>query len=198
MSPEQKAAALDAKNKGNAAFSAGQFAEAVTHFTAAIAADPTDHIFFSNRRRATRSSAAAARLDLCRRGSSRPQRLDLCCRRAVRAPPDACACASPRSACYASLNESVRSIEVRKGRVSARALRLDCGGYEAFRVAGAAGVVLHARFRLRTRIRAVRTLNAGRARKGVGRLYADPSSGGGGATVSISNMLLLLCSSHAS
>ena len=51
MSPEQKAAAAEAKNKGNAAFSAGQFNEAVTHFTAAIAADPTDHIFFSNRRR---------------------------------------------------------------------------------------------------------------------------------------------------
>ena len=50
VSPEQKAAALEAKNAGNAAFSAGKFSEAVTHFTAAIAADPTDHIFFSTRR----------------------------------------------------------------------------------------------------------------------------------------------------
>ena len=61
MSPEQKAAALAAKDLGNAAFSAGKFAEAAAHFTTAIAADPTDHIFFSNRRRATRSAAGAAR-----------------------------------------------------------------------------------------------------------------------------------------
>ncbi len=52
VSPEAKAAAQDAKNKGNTAFSAGQFAEALAHFTAAITADPSDHIFFSNRRRA--------------------------------------------------------------------------------------------------------------------------------------------------
>jgi hypothetical protein len=50
VSPEAKAAAQDAKNKGNAAFSAGQFADAAAHFTAAIAADASDHIFFSNRR----------------------------------------------------------------------------------------------------------------------------------------------------
>ncbi|KAL4437043.1 hypothetical protein ABPG75_004182 [Micractinium tetrahymenae] len=41
------AAAL--KAKGNAAFSAGHFAEAVEHFTAAIAADPANHVLYSNR-----------------------------------------------------------------------------------------------------------------------------------------------------
>jgi hypothetical protein len=61
VSPEAKAAAQDAKNKGNAAFSAGQFAEAATHFTAAIAADASDHIFFSNRRCAARAALAIAR-----------------------------------------------------------------------------------------------------------------------------------------
>jgi stress-induced-phosphoprotein 1 len=35
--------------KGNAAFSAGNFPEAVEHFTAAIAADPSNHVLFSNR-----------------------------------------------------------------------------------------------------------------------------------------------------
>jgi hypothetical protein len=59
VTPEQKAAAQEAKNAGNAAFSANQYADAVKHFTAAIAADPTDHIFFSNRRRATAGRARA-------------------------------------------------------------------------------------------------------------------------------------------
>lgn len=35
--------------KGNAAFSAGHFFEAVEHFTAAIAADPANHVLYSNR-----------------------------------------------------------------------------------------------------------------------------------------------------
>ncbi|EFN59285.1 hypothetical protein CHLNCDRAFT_14958, partial [Chlorella variabilis] len=34
---------------GNAAFSAGQFTEAVEHFTAAIAVDPGNHVLYSNR-----------------------------------------------------------------------------------------------------------------------------------------------------
>lgn len=35
--------------KGNAAFSAGKFDEAVTHFTDAIAVDPQNHVLYSNR-----------------------------------------------------------------------------------------------------------------------------------------------------
>jgi tetratricopeptide (TPR) repeat protein len=34
---------------GNAAFSAGNYVEAVEHFTAAIGVDPANHVFFSNR-----------------------------------------------------------------------------------------------------------------------------------------------------
>jgi Flp pilus assembly protein TadD len=45
-----KEAATAAKTAGNTAFSAGNFAAAAEHFSAAIAADPTDHIFYSNRR----------------------------------------------------------------------------------------------------------------------------------------------------
>jgi len=37
------------KAKGNAAFKAKQYAEAVTHFTAAIAADSGNHVLYSNR-----------------------------------------------------------------------------------------------------------------------------------------------------
>jgi len=44
-----KAAAAEAKAKGNAAFSAKQYQDAIGHFTEAIAHDPTDHVFFSNR-----------------------------------------------------------------------------------------------------------------------------------------------------
>ena len=44
-----KELAQAAKAKGNAAFSAGQYDAAVTHFTEAIQHDPTDAIFFSNR-----------------------------------------------------------------------------------------------------------------------------------------------------
>ena len=43
------------KAEGNAAFSAGRYAEAVTHFSAAIELDPTNHVLYSNR------SAAQAR-----------------------------------------------------------------------------------------------------------------------------------------
>ena len=35
--------------KGNAAFSAGRYEEAITHFTAAIAVDPENHVLYSNR-----------------------------------------------------------------------------------------------------------------------------------------------------
>jgi len=37
------------KAKGNAAFSAGKFEEAVEHFTAAITIDPSNHVLYSNR-----------------------------------------------------------------------------------------------------------------------------------------------------
>jgi len=46
---DAKQKAADAKARGNAAFSKGEFDKAVEEFTAAIALDPTDHIFFSNR-----------------------------------------------------------------------------------------------------------------------------------------------------
>jgi stress-induced-phosphoprotein 1 len=46
------------KAQGNAAFSKGDNQEAVTWFTKAIALDPTDHVFFSNR-----SAAYAAMSD---------------------------------------------------------------------------------------------------------------------------------------
>lgn len=44
-----KALASEAKAKGNAAFQAKDFKEAIKHFTEAIKHDPTDHVFFSNR-----------------------------------------------------------------------------------------------------------------------------------------------------
>lgn len=44
-----KAKAAEAKAKGNAAFTAKDFKEAIKHFTEAISHDPTDHVFFSNR-----------------------------------------------------------------------------------------------------------------------------------------------------
>ncbi|KAH7442651.1 hypothetical protein KP509_03G097700 [Ceratopteris richardii] len=39
----------EAKAKGNAAFSAGKFEEAIKHFSDAIALSPTNHVLFSNR-----------------------------------------------------------------------------------------------------------------------------------------------------
>ena len=60
VTPEQKAAAAEAKTAGNTAFSAGQFGEAVKHFSTAIENDPTDNIFFSNRRRAAARAGRAA------------------------------------------------------------------------------------------------------------------------------------------
>eukprot|EP00405_Crypthecodinium_cohnii_P017933 CAMPEP_0206443610 /NCGR_PEP_ID=MMETSP0324_2-20121206/14459_1 /ASSEMBLY_ACC=CAM_ASM_000836 /TAXON_ID=2866 /ORGANISM="Crypthecodinium cohnii, Strain Seligo" /LENGTH=580 /DNA_ID=CAMNT_0053911555 /DNA_START=99 /DNA_END=1841 /DNA_ORIENTATION=+ len=47
MPDKEKAA--ECKAKGNAAFSAKNFEEAIKHFTEAISHDPTDHVFFSNR-----------------------------------------------------------------------------------------------------------------------------------------------------
>lgn len=47
--PSTNPEALAAKARGNAAFSAKNFEEAVKEFTAAIELDPTDHVFFSNR-----------------------------------------------------------------------------------------------------------------------------------------------------
>jgi len=44
-----KAKAQEAKAKGNVAFSAKSYEEAIKHFTEAIGHDPTDHVFFSNR-----------------------------------------------------------------------------------------------------------------------------------------------------
>ena len=44
-----KELAQAAKAKGNAAFSAGKYDEAIKHFTEAISHDPTDAIFYSNR-----------------------------------------------------------------------------------------------------------------------------------------------------
>jgi stress-induced-phosphoprotein 1 len=41
--------AEEAKAKGNAAFSAGDFSTAVRHFTEAIALAPTNHVLYSNR-----------------------------------------------------------------------------------------------------------------------------------------------------
>eukprot|EP01133_Synstelium_polycarpum_P015856 gene15856-18842_t len=41
--------ALEAKTKGNAAFSAKKYEEAVGHFTEAISLDPSNHILYSNR-----------------------------------------------------------------------------------------------------------------------------------------------------
>ncbi|EYU26826.1 hypothetical protein MIMGU_mgv11b014132mg [Erythranthe guttata] len=39
----------EAKAKGNAAFSAGNFDDAVAHFTDAIGLAPTNHVLYSNR-----------------------------------------------------------------------------------------------------------------------------------------------------
>jgi len=44
-----KEQAQEAKKKGNAAFVAKDYAEAIKFFTEAIKHDPSDHVFFSNR-----------------------------------------------------------------------------------------------------------------------------------------------------
>jgi len=44
-----KAAAAEAKAKGNKEFQAKNFKEAIKHFTEAIGHDPSDHVFYSNR-----------------------------------------------------------------------------------------------------------------------------------------------------
>lgn len=49
VTPEQKKIAQEAKTSGNKEFVAGQFDAAAKHFTAAIEADPSDHVFYSNR-----------------------------------------------------------------------------------------------------------------------------------------------------
>ena len=43
VTPEQRKAALEAKDAGNKEFTAGNYDAAAKHFTAAIEADPTDH-----------------------------------------------------------------------------------------------------------------------------------------------------------
>ena len=88
VSPEDKQKALEAKNAGNDAFSAAKFQDAVTHFTAAIAADPTDHIFFSNRRHVAQILARRQALGF------------------LTAP-------FLFSACYALLNQYSKAVEVR-------------------------------------------------------------------------------------
>jgi hypothetical protein len=49
MADDKAKEADEAKALGNAAFKAKQYPEAVTHFTAAIAADPKNHVLYSNR-----------------------------------------------------------------------------------------------------------------------------------------------------
>lgn len=49
MATVDKAAAAAAKARGNAALAAQRFDEAIAAYTDAIAADPTDHVFLSNR-----------------------------------------------------------------------------------------------------------------------------------------------------
>mmetsp|Transcript_10275 Transcript_10275/g.16417 ORF Transcript_10275/g.16417 Transcript_10275/m.16417 type:complete len:150 (-) Transcript_10275:15-464(-) len=44
-----KPKAAEAKVKGNSAFTAKNYEEAIRHFTEAISHDATDHVFFSNR-----------------------------------------------------------------------------------------------------------------------------------------------------
>ena len=46
---DKKAAAEEAKAKGNKAFSAKQYVAAISAFSDAIAIDPKNHVFYSNR-----------------------------------------------------------------------------------------------------------------------------------------------------
>ena len=42
-------AAVQAKNRGNEAFSKGNYQEAIKHFTDAVNLDPNNHVLYSNR-----------------------------------------------------------------------------------------------------------------------------------------------------
>ncbi|EQC36953.1 heat shock 70kDa protein 1/8 [Saprolegnia diclina VS20] len=57
---ERVAAGTDAKNRGNAAYAAGDHATAIKEFTAAIAFEPENHIYYSNRSAAYLSAGNAA------------------------------------------------------------------------------------------------------------------------------------------
>jgi len=120
-----KEAANAAKALGNTAFSAGNFAEAAEHFSAAIAADPTDHIFFSNRRcvgdarcvagarpaRGGDSTGGSGSLPLSRLEPRAP--LARTATRALTPSPHSLPPLATPSACYASLNQFERAVEVR-------------------------------------------------------------------------------------
>jgi len=49
MSKSNKEKAVEVKNKGNAAFQANNFTDAIKFYSEAIQLDPTDHTFFTNR-----------------------------------------------------------------------------------------------------------------------------------------------------
>jgi hypothetical protein len=117
ISPEQKEAAAVAKAAGNTAFSAGNFEEAVKQFSAAIASDPTDHIYFSNRR--------------CGPQPARRQALHS-------AVTDCTRHVMLRSACYASLGLYPKAIEVRKPSAASRKAEISllCAARESSSCAG--------------------------------------------------------------
>ena len=51
----------EAKAKGNAAFSAKNYDEAIVHFTDAITLAPTNHVLYSNRSACTHGARSRAR-----------------------------------------------------------------------------------------------------------------------------------------
>ncbi|EQC36997.1 hypothetical protein SDRG_05815, partial [Saprolegnia diclina VS20] len=57
---ERKAAGAEAKNRGNAAYTAADFATAIKEFTTAIAYEPHNHAYYSNRSAAYLSNGNAA------------------------------------------------------------------------------------------------------------------------------------------
>ena len=63
--PDAAETSAQAKAAGNAAFQAGDFDKAIEHFTAAIEADPTNHVLYSNRSgaQASKTEFTAALLD---------------------------------------------------------------------------------------------------------------------------------------